>query len=79
MSATGGYRCFLTLLTDLWDASMALVLKKCSRMGIPKARVFPEPVTAFPITSWPLSISGMAQACIGVGEENFNLEREERV
>ena len=38
-----------------------------SSMGSPKAAVFPLPVCAWPITSCPLSSSGMACAWIGVG------------
>lgn len=37
---------------------------------MPKASVFPEPVTALPTTSCPLRISGMADAWMGVGFEN---------
>jgi len=37
-------------------------------MGIAKAAVFPEPVSARPMMSRPAKASGMAAAWIGVGE-----------
>ena len=42
---------------------------KCSRMGIPKASVLPEPVEALPMTSCPARISGIDEDWIGVGVE----------
>ena len=41
-----------------------------SRIGIPKASVFPEPVEAFPITQLPERICGIAADWIGVGLVN---------
>ena len=56
------------LLRDLCFVSTGtLFLIWYSRMGIPNARVLPEPVEAFPITSCPLTMSGIADDCIAVG------------
>jgi hypothetical protein len=41
-------------------------------MGMRKAAVFPEPVTALPRISRPSRASGMDLAWIGVGVERFN-------
>jgi len=38
-----------------------------SRTGIPKAKVFPEPVLALPMRSWPCIIRGIARDWIAVG------------
>ena len=43
----------------------------CSRMGMPKARVLPDPVLALPIRSWPWRIRGMARDWIEVGDSNW--------
>ena len=50
-----------------------------SRMGIPKARVLPEPVEALPTREEPERISGMAEDWIGVGWVNFRRARARRV
>ena len=50
-----------------------------SRMGIPKARVLPEPVEALPTREEPERISGMAEDWIGVGLVNFRRARARRV
>jgi hypothetical protein len=39
-------------------------------MGMANARVLPDPVTAFPITSWPARTCGMTAVCIGDGQGN---------
>jgi hypothetical protein len=46
---------------------------------MPKANVFPEPVTALPTTSCPLRISGIADAWMGVGFEKPNLAIDDNV
>ena len=43
---------------------------------MPNARVLPEPVEAFPITSRPARISGIAANCMGVGVVNLRFDRE---
>jgi len=48
-------------------------------MGIPKAKVLPDPVDAFPTTSCPARISGIASDWIGVGFANPIFERAVRV
>ena len=50
-----------------------------SRMGIPKARVLPEPVAALPTREEPGRISGMAEDWMGVGWVNFRRARARRV
>src|SRR3989338_9417825 len=40
-------------------------------MGTPKARVFPVPVWAIPMISFPSIATGIAFSCIGVGVVNF--------
>lgn len=55
---------------------LSLCSRKFSSMGMPNARVLPEPVEAFPITSWPARISAMAADWIGVGRENPSLDKE---
>jgi len=44
-----------------------VAIRACN-MGIAKAAVFPEPVSARPMMSRPAKASGMAAAWIGVGE-----------
>src|SRR3954466_7147211 len=46
---------------------------------MPYANVFPEPVTALPITSCPCKIFGIAADCMGVGEGKPRLEIAERI
>lgn len=48
-------------------------------MGIPNARVLPDPVLALPIRSWPARISGMAEDWIGVGVVKESFDRARRV
>ena len=46
---------------------------------MPKANVFPEPVEALPMTSFPLSISGIVALWIGVGSANPSRARDDIV
>ena len=46
-------------------------MRACN-IGIANAAVFPDPVSARPMMSRPLRASGIADACIGVGDLNLS-------
>ena len=48
-------------------------------IGIPKARVFPDPVLALPQTSLPESASGIVRVCIGNGEVMARSKRTSQI
>lgn len=52
---------------------------QASTIGIAKANVFPEPVDALPMTSWPARMLGIAAAWISVGFRNLRCASEETI
>ena len=56
-----------SLVGVIINAVSFFVLSRKFTRGIPNAAVFPVPVCAVPKISFPLSATGIASACIGVG------------